>query len=483
MDFTRRFFALGVLVLLCVSLQCVQDPPAPTRADTYRALKEKILSAAGEIAHEVERFRGKAFSPPVTVCVFTPNEYSAKISGLNNANPAQQKLFNDVLGCQGLLHPGEDYFSSYSTMVSSETSGFYVAGTDSLFVVLGTDATDLTGQDYVTLFHEFVHALQDQSLNLTLVQKYSKTCNQRLGLEYALEGEATLFHKYFTYLLMYGDYPAQSDSILRWLDTNESDIQSHLDSLHAYGAPLIVRQPTYWAYYSYGPKFINAIAGMDWDLIDNKIYPKFPFGVGAVLFPARNFQERMLNAGAINDLVNNTQRLIDVDELGPVITSVLFREWDFPGYKTIMAGLLADDAIVYTDRTTDTLRFIWYTNWAGGDEANLFWKNYVPLLNKKWKITLPDSVMHGDTAIIKDPRSGMYLEKYGTNVFVIEHYVPLALDTMVNRLRTITTTNRSRGKEALSGVTYPCLDKSLLRKLFNRDGFLSGVNQKSFLQN
>ena len=54
--------------------------------------------------------------------------------------------------------------------MSTETEGFYVPGTDSLYIILNDTATGLTFDDSVTIFHEFVHALQDQYFDLTNIR-------------------------------------------------------------------------------------------------------------------------------------------------------------------------------------------------------------------------------------------------------------------------------------------------------------------------
>ena len=51
---------------------------------------------------------------------------------------------------------------------------------------------------------------------------------------------------------------------------------AYLDSLHQAGEPMLVNMPLNWEYYSVAPRFINAIAGMNWSIIDNTIFPAMP---------------------------------------------------------------------------------------------------------------------------------------------------------------------------------------------------------------
>jgi hypothetical protein len=198
MRFAMVFTGVIATMLFCSCEKSI----GPTSAnhhnqDPLAAMKAQITSAADSIQIAVAAFRGKPFKRPVSVGVFTRDQYAALVSNQSDSTPQSVKdLYNRIFRLEGLLRPNADYFSNHDATISTETAGFYVQGTDSMYIVLGDSATGLTTQDSLALFHEFVHALQDQYFDLTAIDSQANSSDQIFAARFAVEGEAELLMDY-----------------------------------------------------------------------------------------------------------------------------------------------------------------------------------------------------------------------------------------------------------------------------------------------
>ena len=339
--------------------------------------------------------------------------------------------------------------------------GFYKDGSDSVFLVVENAATSLTYDDSVALFHEFVHALQDQYYDLGRLDSATTSSDQYYALDYTVEGEAELLAMYYAYKLYFGFYPSAPDPVMYQFGLDSAYTNAYLDSLHSAGQPLVSYQPDYWAYYSYGPMFINAVAGMNWSIIDNVIFAALPVMTSEIMHPLTytNKSEHSLNISAFIGKLDSTQVLYDVDELGEMLTCVMLREWNFGTYASIANGILADKAIVFSDSLTDSLRLIWYTLWSDPSKGAAFMTSYASLIQSKLNITLPAPVVQGTKTVYSDTVHCVYAEQDSNYAFVMEHYEPANRDSWIARLQAVTSSVSVAKRAASAGRHYPCVKK------------------------
>jgi hypothetical protein len=457
---TMETFMKSLLMpgIACLVLAGCATPP--TKPDAFDTLKKNAVDCAAALQNEVAALRGKNFLRNVRMAVYTRDEYAAMLHGQIAAiSPDQREFYNKILQREGLLHANADYYATYDSLMANQVGGFYQPGADSLYLVVESGTRALTFDDSIALFHELVHALQDQYHDLTQLYGAITSSDRYYALDYTVEGEAELLTMYYAYKLFYGSYPSTPGPVVYQFDTMATIVNHFLDSLHAAGEPLLCYQPVYWAYYSYGPLFINAVAGMNWPIIDNVIFAALPVATSEIMHPQTYISknEHSLNVTAMLTTLDNTQVLYDVDELGEMLTCVLFREWDFPGYASLAQGLLADKMITFSDSLTDSLRLIWYTLWQDSMKSAMFTANYASLIQNKLNITLPAPVIQGTKTMYSDTVDCVYAEQDSTYAFVMEKYEPAHRDLWIAELRSVTVSTLA--KKAVAGRPYPFVKK------------------------
>ena len=469
----RYLLALASLLSLTFFFGCSTNPvSSKTSAARIKALKTSYSNLTVSTMKAVADFRGKPFLRPVYTAAYTQAEYAPIAAGLGQSySPAEEKAYDAILVCEGLLRQNQDFFAGEDSVMATQTAGFYEPGTDSIIVVFDSTASGLTMDDSVTMFHELVHALQDQYYDITTIENNATSSDQDWAARACIEGEADLLDTYYQYKLSFGQYPSTDVYVVNEFNSYALGAELYLDSLHIIGVPMIVEQPFVWLYYSYGPLFIDAIAGTNWSLIDSKIFVSLPYRSFEVMHPSLfgSSNEYDLDMSKVTDslssefLLNNN--VGEVDQLGEVDMCVMFREWDFSSYKAISQGLMADEVAVARNPLDNALRMVWYTYWQDSTTASTFLTNYAALVNKKKSITLPAPVSDSGTVIINDTINKVYIEQAGNHVFTFENYAPTSLNSYINELRNVKAyLAGSLAKRSANPKRYQWINKSKLIK-------------------
>jgi hypothetical protein len=117
-------------------------------------VKIRMADSAAAILRHVETFRKKSFLRPVHVRVLERTEFASMDDHFASDYPDTVKaLINKILVCEGFMRPGDDYFAQFSAMVATGVAGFYIPGTDSLYLVIPDSAVALDLSDSATIFH------------------------------------------------------------------------------------------------------------------------------------------------------------------------------------------------------------------------------------------------------------------------------------------------------------------------------------------
>ncbi len=465
---------VNLLWLAMISVGCSRL--SPTQSSSVNPLQQQYISLTATLMNEVEFVRGKKIKRAIDVSVTTKSQYLASMANQNNATSiADKNRSNAVWRCEGLLKPNQDFYAGYDTMMATSTGGFYEDGSNLINVIIDDNATAIPQDDSVTIFHELVHGMQDQYYNLTNLQDNVNSSDEGNALRYVLEGEAEMLGTEFLYKIEAGHYPTSFTSIIRYFNAVALSVDSMLDSLHGFNKPLLAQQPLYWAYYSYGPLFIYDNTSADWSQIDSKVFAWLPQKTFEVLHPEKYaaYSERFLDMSSFADRLNSIDTVYDYDELGEVLTCVMFREWDFSNYRDIADGIVADRIIAYTGNNSVRLRLIWNTEWSDSTNANDFLTNYALLVNKKRSLALPLPQSVDARVVILDTVSRVCLEQNGNRVMVLEDYIPAELDTLRTQLRNVSDIARTKSlaKTARTAAAVPWIDKSKLIKDIDKNRF------------
>jgi hypothetical protein len=474
--FLKTFLSISITAL-CFS-GCT---PHPTQPAPQVSLLDQYKNYTNSLMYELEQLRGKPFKRNISVVLYTQEQYRSRLAGvISQLSAEEKKNANAIWVRENLLRPGMDYFAGYDSTMASMTGGFYAFGSDTIAVVTEGNANRILYADSVSIFHELVHAMQDQYFDLTLLKKNVASSDQDNSLTFVLEGEAELFSVYYEFKLITGQYPSSSSQVVTVLQMMGNQAEHMLDSLHLANQPLLVYQPFLWAYFPYGPLFINEVAQGSWSAID-PVFASLPIKTRELIFPSTYLTGRteyLLDMSPFLSSLDSTQIVDDKDQLGYLLAYVIFREWDNYTPGRASAGLAADNIIVYHGAQDSTLRMVWYTKWDGTSSTSDFMSAYRLLVNKKRNITLAPGSYNGNKLIVNDTINRIFIEQADSTVIIMEDYLPQYLNGWLDRLHATQSYLASAPlakRVARELAKYPRIDKTPLT-----NGFIRRVNLPVF---
>jgi hypothetical protein len=438
----------------------------PTPLDTVQqthldTVKQNIQAVCAGIQNEVATFRGKAFLRAVATKVYTRDEYIAQVLSVpdpTDPSPALKAIYNRTLTAEGFLRPGDDLFAESDEMMAQGVSGFFKEGTNTINIIIPDTANTMDRTDSTTVFHELVHALQDQYYNLKTLRSTRNTSDSYFALKYAIEGEARLLEEYYYYKLVTGAYPVSTGPIDNAFTSYHNQVELWLDTQGQQGERFYIYQPMYWLYYSFGPQLVSTIAGMDWTKIDNPLFANLPVKTRETLHPdIYQANQRQQYAVSLSALVNaaHFDSLFDNDEWGEALWATLFREWGNTGYKRIAEGVISDRIVVGNKRTALNYALYGYTLWKDQAEAHEFLLNYSTLLQAKYGngLVLPVPAGAGSAYIVDYTGSpgNIYLEQSDNRVYIMEKYPSAEKSTLLSALRNAPVTDWTPGTAKVAG--------------------------------
>ncbi len=220
------------------AVTCLRETPEATRPEIRiitRAEYEAELLAPAEPAAE----------PAATAA---PGEEAE----LPSANLGDARVSRS-LELLGLAQPADFSTDSVVTLYSESVPGYY-SNADDLITLIdqGDQQTASDGDDTLIIAHEYLHALQDQEIDLGGVHESVRTFDQYLATLAVIEGEASMFEAFYAAAM--------------WQLEGDVDFDSHFtswisDSEELYGAqsPLLVG-PRYFPY-SFGARYMYGVYG------------------------------------------------------------------------------------------------------------------------------------------------------------------------------------------------------------------------------
>lgn len=212
---------------------------------------------------QVSRLRELPLLRPVEASWVTRENLPALLDSLEGASQDTSSFtydqFSYAMGYTSALGQLE---SANSDFEGSEILGFYIPGTDHLWIV--ADATSDQDALKSTIAHELVHALQDQHFELR--QEVATSLDGAAAHRILIEGDAT----YTELLYSYGNPSIQ------WLNANASfgTMQSTREYIESDSSlsrmPLISTLPTLLPYFK-GPGLVHYLRKFGWPLVDSML--------------------------------------------------------------------------------------------------------------------------------------------------------------------------------------------------------------------
>jgi hypothetical protein len=235
------------------------------------------------LAKEVAKARGLPIKKPIAQATVSRDELRARLLKLAEDKKTQDELRAEgvALARWGLIPPGTDYVALMVDLLSEQMAGYYDPDTKQLTLLATTGKAPLW--DELVLAHEIVHALQDQTFDLTKFEDVPLGEGDAAQARHALvEGDGiTLMFELL--LARKGITPPWDNARL----TNELAHQMDLPTGDALDkAPLAVREMMLFPYRA-GFSFVTALrATKPWSAID-AAFKRPPKSTEQILHPEK----------------------------------------------------------------------------------------------------------------------------------------------------------------------------------------------------
>ena len=157
----------------------------PAEADVNTAVRQQI-------EQNVMTMRGLPLLEPIFPTLYTRAELAEQLQSnallaLDREELAQQSLF---LAALDFVPPGYDLYEALIPFLTAAVAGYYDSETKQFIVV--SEGEQMSQEEQLTYAHEFMHALQDQHFQLSLLGQRVLSGDASLALRALGEGEAVL---------------------------------------------------------------------------------------------------------------------------------------------------------------------------------------------------------------------------------------------------------------------------------------------------
>lgn len=340
--------------------------PLPGRAPTAaeRAAIEPLVETAAAVRH-------LSFRVPVPVRVSAAEEIAAFVQA--SIEEDELERVRRFYVAVGMLDEDLDVAAMLVSVMGEQVVGFYdperdvMVIRDDVMAELGRSRSIDDLESTVVLIHEYVHALQDQNLELSAAMERERSIDADNAFSSVVEGDATL--------AMIGHVTSMAHMPLRALTSDPSRIRAMLaagmgtprgDELSA--APPIVRVPLLSHYFD-GLLFCGSVHGQrDWAGVD-ELFRHEPASTEQVLHPERFFAGELpetIPLPALPTLEAAGFTVLDEDTLGELEMSIFLgrgRDRDANAGE----GWGGDRLRVYV--RGDEEAAVWFSSWDAEAEA------------------------------------------------------------------------------------------------------------------
>jgi hypothetical protein len=268
----------------------------------------QILAIIETIEFEMEGLRGLDGTSPVTRTLMTREELTRYLAQEFEDDYSPQEVAVDVrvLAAFNFVPEDIDLRQILLDLYSEQVLGMYDKEVDTLFVVSDGEF-DL--RDRLTVAHEYVHGLQDQTFGLdSFIDEDQLNDDQYLARMALIEGDATL--SMTQYLLAH--LRELSAEELQSLQEEDSGGQTALEA-----APAIIRETLAFPY-NEGTEFVTLLQERGWRAVD-AAYADPPQSTEQILHPERYLERdepQMVSLPPLTDTLGIGWERIDSETLG-----------------------------------------------------------------------------------------------------------------------------------------------------------------------
>jgi hypothetical protein len=296
----------------------------------------------------------------------TPDELRAHVEEEYKDEPEEEKRADqELLVLLDLWDPERDLEQTLIDMDSSQIAGFYDPDDDTFYVVTDEEG-NLDLRDELTFVHEYVHALQDQYYDLSILdEEKGLNDDERMAFRALAEGEATqVSFKYLGERLTLLEQMTAIQQDFEDESETEQDVPSILENLRTFP-------------YRGGLDFVEAVAPNGyWPAID-QAYKDQPASTEQIMHPEKYLDER--DDPRTVQLPDGLSQLdaewaeMDNDVMGEFFTREFLANHIAPDLAAIAAAGWDGDRYAFLENRKDGRDLlIWQTVWDSVEEAREF---------------------------------------------------------------------------------------------------------------
>jgi hypothetical protein len=328
------------------------------------------------IATQMEDLRGLSLSAPITRTVMTREELGAYVEDRLAEEYPPEEVQKDVLVLSAFDFVDSDYDlrQVLLDLYSEEILGLYDHELDTFYIVSDGDFDLL---DQLTVAHEYVHALQDQSFGLDAFTDEERLSDDSLLAHMALvEGDATLA---MTEYLIARRSEISADDLAEVLEAEGGTREQVMGDV-----PPIIRE-TFDFPYIHGSEFVSLLQEQGWRAVDGAFVDP-PESSEQILHPDKYFsrdEPQLLALPPLTDTLGSGWQLMEEETLGEFQTDLyLAQHVDEETAKVASQGWDGDQYAVYAKDGTTALAFV--TVWDSLADREEFVAAYQQYASQKY---------------------------------------------------------------------------------------------------
>jgi hypothetical protein len=397
----RRHLALFLALSLPLVAQEEKEPPSPPKSENEA---QKI---AREIQKKVEAIRGHRFKEPVKIGVYRRDELLevVKEKTMKEFESPESQAQTRALRALGLLPPQYDFKKGALDFLAGNIAGFYDPAAKELFLIQETDENQnqmmqMAGMtNEVIVFHELVHALQDQVWGLQPFIEGESNLDVAQAKRTLVEGDATFnMTRLDDNPMLKMNYAMMPSSKTGMVQMTQMAAGLGLDEEAMAGqdammkAPAVLLDPMLFDYAD-GYRFVVKLVGKkkdgEYDLSPlDAAFANPPLSTEQILHPRKYTGEEKdwPTTIALPDLAAGLGKgwsLVYENTLGELLTRTWLNEFGIKRVRRIHRGWDGDRFAVFAkEGKTDAL--LWMSTWDRDVDAREFAEAARAVLLKKY---------------------------------------------------------------------------------------------------
>lgn len=331
--------------------------------DFSRLLGEEAEASVAEIEEDVSALRSLEAKQSVPFNSLSEAELETRITSGIDAQAHEANQSSDaLLTMLGVLTPDQDLETILTDLYSEELAGFYDPEEEA-FYLIETEAQSTS--DELTIAHEYVHALQDQSFGLEDLQGQAQDSDEEMAYDALVEGDATLA------MWQYAEAEVGVfDSAEAWSQASGMESEA-LDA-----TPEFIRRLQGFPYVE-GHAFVSGLhEDGGWEAVD-RAYAKPPQSTEQILHPElyrSGHAPRKVDLPDLAGALGGDWRVAEEDLFGEIGLLLSLGEYLGPAASALAAeGWGGDRYALLASGDGGPLALAVRSEWDDAEEAGQFW--------------------------------------------------------------------------------------------------------------